>query len=121
MRSRWILVLLAALGLTLFTTMSRAEDDKKKEGEENEVKIKLSDCPAAVQETLKKEAGGAEIKEVDKETDDGKTVYKTDVTIDGKEVEIKVAEDGKLISKKVEDDKDEKKEDDDKDKKEEKK
>ncbi len=117
MRSRWILVLLATFGLALFSTITRAED-KKEEKDEGEVKVKLEECPPAVQATLKKEAEGATIKEVDKETDDGKTIYETDVTINGKEVEIKVAEDGKLISKKVEDEGEgEKKEGDEKEKK----
>ena len=99
MRSRWILVLIASLGLGC-TNMTHAEDKEGKEG--HETKIKFSEAPAAVQATLKKESNNAAIDEVDKETDDGKTIYETDVTVDGKTWEIKVAEDGSLISKKVE-------------------
>jgi hypothetical protein len=85
--------------------------------EEKEVKIKFSDAPEAVQNTLKEQAKGAKIDSVDKETTkDGKTVYEADVMIDGTNYEVKVAEDGKLISKKVDKDEDEKK--DGKDKKE---
>jgi hypothetical protein len=76
--------------------------------------VKFDDCPAAVKATLTAEAKGAKIESVDKETDDGKTIYEADVTIDGKNHEIKVAEDGKLISNKIDD------EDEGKDKKEEK-
>ena len=36
---------------------------------------------------------------MDKETNDGKAVYEVDVKIDGKNYEIRVAEDGILISK----------------------
>jgi hypothetical protein len=38
---------------------------------------------------------------VDKETDDGKTVYEADVTLNGHNYEIRVAPDGTLISKKL--------------------
>ena len=110
MNKRWILVLLAAFGLAAFTTLSRAEDKEKKE-EGDEVKVKFDDCPAAVKATFNKETNNAKIETVDKETDDGKTIYEADVTIDGKTHEIKVAEDGKLISNKIEDADEEKKED----------
>ena len=36
---------------------------------------------------------------VDKETKNGKTIYEVDAKIDGKNYEIRVAEDGVLISK----------------------
>src|SRR4026209_1685939 len=69
-----------------------------------EEKVKLEDCPAAVQKTIKEKAGDGKIIEVDKETTkDGKVVYEAEVRkANGKKVDIRVAEDGKLI--KVEDD-----------------
>ena len=119
MKSRWILILVAALGLTAFTTVGRAEDKEKEEG--NEVKVKFDDCPAAVKATFTAEAKGGKIETVDKETDDGKTIYEADVTIDGKNHEIKVAEDGKLISNKIDEEDEGKDKKDEKDEKEEKK
>jgi hypothetical protein len=109
MRSWKVLSLLVALGLVACTLAIRAE-----EKEENEVKVKFDDCPAAVKATLTKEAGGATIATVDKETDDGKTIYEADVKIDGQNYEIKVSEDGKLVSKKVDNEEDEKDEKDEK-------
>jgi uncharacterized membrane protein YkoI len=58
--------------------------------------LKLSECPAAVQKTFQREANGATINEVEKEIEDGKTIYEADVTFDEKEYEITVAEDGTL-------------------------
>jgi uncharacterized membrane protein YkoI len=78
------------------TLLQKALDE---DDEDDEVEVKLSDCPAAVQKTLKREANGADIEVVDKETKDGRTIYEVDVTIDGKNYEIRVAEDGILISK----------------------
>ena len=120
MRSKWIVVLLATCGLIGCANL-KAEDKKGEEKEGDEVKISFAECPAPVKATLNKESGNAKIETVDKETDDGKTIYEADVTIDGQNYEIKVAEDGKLISKKVdkeegeehENDKDKKKEDKD--------
>jgi hypothetical protein len=107
------------IGLTACSSIAKEDKEEKEEGEQE---IKFADAPAAVQKTLTKEAGGAKIETVDKEMKNGKTIYETDVTIDGKEYEICVAPDGTLISKKLEDadeeheDKDGKgeKEDDDK-------
>ena len=73
------------------------DDNDDKEGEVTEVK--LADCPATVQKTLKREANGADIDVVDKETKNGKAIYEVDVKIDGKNYESRVAEDGLLISK----------------------
>ncbi len=72
---------------------------EKEEG--NEVKIKFAEAPAAVQATLTREANGAAIADVDKESDDGKDIYEADAMISGKNYEIKVAADGSLVSKKL--------------------
>ncbi len=80
---------------------------EKKLKEAAEVAVKLLDCPAAVQMTLKREALGAAIDKVDKESRDGKPVYEADVKIDGKNYEILVAEDGMLISKALDEEEEE--------------
>jgi hypothetical protein len=61
--------------------------------------LKFSDCPVAVQKTLKRESRGAEIETVDKVVNDEKTGYLIDVKIDGKNYALVVAENGILISK----------------------
>jgi hypothetical protein len=88
------------------TAMGEAgEKGEKEENEAAEVKVTLDQVPAAAQATLKEEAKGAAITEVDKESEDGQTIYEVDVPIKGKNYEIKVAEDGTLISKKLDEDK----------------
>ena len=67
-----------------------------------EEKVQWSELPAAVQKTITDNAGGGKVEEIEKETKskDGKTiiVYEAEVKKpDGKKVEIKVGEDGKLI------------------------
>jgi uncharacterized membrane protein YkoI len=84
---------------------------EKKLKEDQEVQIKFSDCPAAVQKTLKREANGAKIEKVDLETAHGKPVYEVDVKIDGRNYEILVAEDGLLLSKALDEDEGDEKED----------
>jgi len=88
---------------------AHAEGKKKKED------VKLADCPAAVQQTIKDNAGGGEILEVEKATKkDGTVVYEAEVKkADGRKVDVKVAADGKLL--KVEDAEEDNDQDDDKD------
>jgi uncharacterized membrane protein YkoI len=81
---------------------------EKEENEENEVKMTLDQVPAAAREGLQREAGGASITQVDKEDIKGKTGYEVDVMKDGKNWEIIVDENGKLISKKLDEEKHEK-------------
>ena len=75
---------------------------QKHEKEGTEVKMSVDQMPAAVQTTIQKEAQGGAIAKGEKETEDGKTTYEADATINGKPYEIKVAEDGTLIEKKLE-------------------
>lgn len=65
-------------------------------------KVQWSEVPASVQKTITEHAGGGKIEEIEKETEtiSGKktTIYEADVKQpDGKKIEIKVGEDGKLI------------------------
>ncbi len=83
------------------------------ETDDAEENVKLEDCPQAVQDTLKKASAGGKIEEIAKETENGKVVYEADVVIDGDEYEVKVADDGKLLSKKQENDDDDDEDDDD--------
>jgi aerobic-type carbon monoxide dehydrogenase small subunit (CoxS/CutS family) len=113
---RWALAAVMTLGLVAAAATTRAKAEEK-EKEEGEVKVKFDEVPAAVKATLTKEANGAKIETVDKETDDGKTIYEADVTINGKNYEIKVATDGTLISKKLDEEGEEKGEKGEKDEK----
>jgi hypothetical protein len=68
---------------------------------DDDIEIKLSEAPALVQKTLKREAHGAEIDDVERKSVDG-NVYMAYVKIDGTICEIVVAEDGHLIVKVLE-------------------
>jgi hypothetical protein len=85
------------------------------EKEENEVKVPIEQVPAPVRATLEQQAPGVAIKEVDKESDDGKTVYEADAMLGGQNYEIKVAENGDLIKKKLDTEEGEKGEHEEKD------
>jgi uncharacterized membrane protein YkoI len=98
MKQRWIWTAAAAAGMLVGCSNMHHE----KEGEEgNEVKMTLDQVPPAVRSALQREAQGAAITAVDKEEDKGKTIYETDVMLNGKNWEIKVDQDGKLVSKKL--------------------
>ncbi len=69
---------------------------------EVEEEVSLDDVPAAVKATILKDAKGAAIKEIEKETSSGKTFYEAEWMAGGKEIEIKVAIDGTLLGREVE-------------------
>jgi hypothetical protein len=65
-------------------------------------KVQWSDIPPAVQKTISENMSGGIIEEIEKETETisgNKTkIYEVDVRMpDGKKIELKVGEDGKLI------------------------
>ena len=83
-------------------TMREQSAREGKEGDEgNEVKVAINDVPPAVRTTLDQQAPGVTITQVDKEEDQGKVIYEADAVLGGQNYEIKVADDGHLISKKV--------------------
>lgn len=80
------------------TLISKTIDD---EDEPEEIELKFADCPAAVQKGLQSEAEGISITKVDKFMQSGRWLFETDVVLDSKNYELIVAEDGLLISKKL--------------------
>jgi hypothetical protein len=103
------LLLSASLCLTGCANLAGGKE-KEDDDDANEVTVPIDQVPAAVKTTLTEQAGDGKIVEVEKETSGGKTTYEADVEIGGKTYEVQVAEDGKLIGKKL----DEGGEDDDK-------
>ncbi len=98
MKMRWILLSVMGLALVGAVTVAvRAGED------EDEQEVSIDQVPAAVKATILKEAEGGRIKEVERETKHGRTIYEAEIIIDGKEVEIKVALDGTLLKKEAED------------------
>ena len=103
LRKRWKLVSLFVLaGLVLcigaVATKQTAEQEKA---------VSIENVPEAVKDTIL--AQGGTVKEIERENEDGQAVYEADVIIDGQKIEVKVADDGKLLGKEADD------EDDDKD------
>ncbi len=74
-----------------------------------ESKIAISDVPENIMEAVNDAVPGGKVKEAEKEVHGKKVVYEIEKIVDGKEIEIKVAADGKII--KVEKDDDDKKAD----------
>lgn len=75
---------------------------------QDEREIKLDEAPAAVKATILKEADANKVDEVNEVTQDKKVTYEAEFKANGKEVEVKVAADGTLLKREVEeeDDKD---------------
>ena len=91
-----VVIGLAIIGALVYAGMGRGENEQK---DENKQKVAMTELPAAVQKTIQDNLAGGTVTETAKETKDGKTYYEAEVQKAGAEkVQIKVAEDGKLIS-----------------------
>lgn len=114
MNVRWILATCLSVGLVGAVSSASAADKQK---DEQDVKIPMDQVPAVVKAAIEKEAKGGKIGSIDKELKKGKAIYSANVTIGGKAYEIKVADDGALVSKKLDDDKEDHEGKNDKDEK----
>ena len=100
-KSYWLvgLVLVVATLAASFAWSWPGEGEKK----EQERKVTLQQLPAPVKATILKEAGKGKIREIEEVTRGSEKFYEAEWIRGGKEVEIKVAPDGKLLNKEVED------------------
>ena len=106
--SRWLMAL-TLVGVCGFLSVSALAEGKK-----TEKGVTIDQVPAAVKATILKEAGDNKIDEIEEVSIDGEVAYyEAEWDSGGKEIEIKVAPNGKLLSREVEDDDDE--DDDDED------
>lgn len=62
-----------------------------------DAKAALEDLPAAVQQTIRNEARGREIADIDRETSEGRTVYEVEFRAEGRNPQLHVAEDGSIV------------------------
>jgi uncharacterized membrane protein YkoI len=96
---RWLLLLLVVVASVLAVGAAvwcaGAKQDEK---------VTLDQVPAAVKATIVKAAEGGRIGGIEQATEDGKTVYEAEVTIGAKTFDVKVAPDGKLLSKEADED-----------------
>jgi len=115
-----VVVLMGAI-VCVMTYAVIQENNQKVSMTENdeEEQVTLDQVPAAVKATIQSEAQGGTIEEIERENENGKTVYEANVILNGQEVEIKVDPDGTLLGKEVEEadeeDEDEEGDDDDED------
>jgi uncharacterized membrane protein YkoI len=98
----WVVVVgLSIVGLA-------ACDEVTGRGEQGE-KVAIDQVPPAVKATIEQESKGGAVKDIEKLSQDGKTVYGADIVKNGNERESLIAEDGTIIKRgvrKVDDDDD---------------
>jgi len=82
------------------------DEDEDDDNDNDEEQVSINDVPQSVKATIMANAVGGTVKEIERETEDGKIIYEAEVIINGKEVEVKVGNDGKLLGKEVDDDDD---------------
>jgi uncharacterized membrane protein YkoI len=63
-----------------------------------EVKVKMSDLPPAVQSAVKEQSEGATVRGLTKETENGKTEYEAELTVNGHNRDVSFDASGNVIS-----------------------
>jgi len=59
--------------------------------------VRMSDLPAAVQDTLKQEASGGKVEELCKKGDKGAEVYRAEIVKDGKGRDLELDANGNVV------------------------
>jgi len=97
MSRRWVLCIVMGLNL-----LGAAAATGWASGDDDEEQVSIDQVPAGVKATILKEAMGGVVKEIERETEKGKTIYEAEIIIDGREIEIEVAADGTLLEREEE-------------------
>ncbi len=92
-----MLVGLSLLAIVTAVTVVHADD-------ENETKLKVSECPKAVRKTLRKEVAQGKIVDVDVRQINGVAIYESEVWYDDLEYDLLIRGDGTLLAKHLEED-----------------
>lgn len=66
-------------------------------GQAKEERIKMSDLPQAVQATVKEQSKGATIRGFAKETENGKTIYEVEMTVNGHGKDVSMDSTGTIV------------------------
>jgi hypothetical protein len=86
------------LAATAMLESASAQSELSHEGRETSNRsIALEQIPEAARQTLLAQAGAHSIRELEEKVVDGATVYEIEIRPDGREVEVVVASDGKLV------------------------
>ncbi len=83
---------------------SKHKDEGEHENNGGNEQLSLEQVPEPVKATILKQSQGGKIEEIELENENGKTIYEAEIIIDGKEYELKISPDGKLLSKELDDD-----------------
>ncbi|MBA2480362.1 MAG: PepSY-like domain-containing protein [Planctomycetes bacterium] len=84
-----------------FAKKTAKDDGKDAKREAKNGTVTMDQLPAAVKAAFMKEANGQQIGDIDRDTEDGRVVYKAKVRVpDGKDRKIKILADGSVVSKK---------------------
>jgi hypothetical protein len=79
--------------------VGRASAEENERGHEHQ-SVTMADLPAAVQQTLKREAKGGKIEELRKETrKDGNVRYEAEIVKNGKGTDLEVSAEGKVLER----------------------
>ena len=96
LRKKLIAAAIATLGLSV---PAFGHDSEKAEGMHKHETVQMSSLPKAAQDTIKRETGNNDLSTVYKESDNGKTIYEAEFTKDGKKQEVRVGDDGMVVSR----------------------
>ncbi len=71
------------------------------QAQESKERVRLEDVPAPVRATIEREARGGSVYKVEREREHGKTYYEAEIKKADREVELKVAGDGTVRSRRA--------------------
>jgi hypothetical protein len=63
--------------------------------------VTIDQLPPAVRATVERETTGGQITDIERDHEQGKVIYEVEFTSGGKEYELDIAEDGKLLERRL--------------------
>jgi hypothetical protein len=93
-----VIILGCAVAVSAIAQTAWGGSNLSHEGRETSSRhIRMEQVPETAQKTLLEQAGQNQIRELEEKIVDGQTVYEAEIRVSGKELEVVVAPDGKLV------------------------
>lgn len=84
-------------GMSVLILAAGCATERGEGGKEADETVTMAQVPAAVKETIKSYATESEIKKIEKGDVDGKIAYEFEITKNGRDLEVTIYPDGKLL------------------------
>lgn len=92
---KWIGSVALGTGLMLSAPIALAQHQQQQQRDE----VTMDQLPQAVRQTVQREVGNGQVEEIEREQEQGRTIYEVEFTQNNRKFELDIGEDGQVLQR----------------------